>query len=144
VSVHQLTTALAIAHQAYHGLKDYGGMPLLAHALRVTASVAHLGDRAMIVALLHDAVEDCPAITLETIQQVFGDEIAADIDALTHKPQETYLEYIARVVKRGGIALGVKRADNLDNSDPRRLAGLVDGLRTRLEKKYADARILLF
>ncbi len=140
----KLGAALDMAAFAYNGLTDRGNMPLLAHAMRVAAGVAHLGERAIIVGLLHDAMEDCKDITYDTVFHAFGPEIAGDVDTLTHREGEPYLEYIRRVVRYGGVALAVKRMDNLDNGDPRRLAGLVDHVRERLEKKYAEARIILF
>ena len=33
--------------------------------------------------LLHDTVEDCEGITLETIRQEFGDEVARLVDGVT-------------------------------------------------------------
>lgn len=140
----KLGDALNLAATAYAGLVDHGGMPILAHAMRVAAGVAHLGQHAMIVALLHDAIEDCPDISIDEVRRVFGDEVADDVHTLTHQSHETYEEYLFRVARRGGVALTVKRMDNLDNADPRRLDGLVEDMRARLEKKYADARIILF
>jgi (p)ppGpp synthase/HD superfamily hydrolase len=135
--------ALAIATQVHHGQVDKAGQSILAHVLRVAAAVAHEGDKAMTVALLHDAVEDSD-LTIVDIYEQFGPEIAQEVELLTHEPGLDYMAYIRRIKERGGIALAVKLADNADNADPRRLAQ-VPSLKVReaLARKYAEARKIL-
>jgi (p)ppGpp synthase/HD superfamily hydrolase len=141
--IHQLAKALELATIHHHGQVDKSGQPILGHALRVAAKVAHLGPRAMAIALLHDAVED-GELTIDELVQELGYEIAQEVELLTHPPGTTYESYLARIKERGGLALQVKLADNEDNADPRRLLAVKSITeRERLAKKYAAARHLL-
>lgn len=128
---------------AHQGQLDKAGQPILAHVLRVAAAVSDLGDDAITVALLHDAVEDSP-LTVEQIYLDFGPEIAQAVELLTHDPALHYQAYLARIKDRGGLALAVKLADNADNGDPRRLATIPSvQKRETLARKYAEARKFL-
>ena len=50
--------------------------------------------------LLHDTIEDHPdELTLDNIEEVFGAEVADIVDIVTHRKNESYCEYIMRVVK---------------------------------------------
>ena len=135
--------ALTIATQIHQGQVDKAGQPILAHVLRVAAAVAHLGDKAMIVALLHDAVEDGD-LTINDIYDTFGVDVAQQVELVTHEKGLDYMAYIKRIKERGGIAQAVKLADNADNADPRRLA-LIQSMSKReaLARKYAEARKIL-
>ena len=58
-------------------------------------------------------------------------------------PDGTYLDWIGRIAASGNVtAIRVKLADNLDNSDPARVAALPAGPRMVAEK-YAPARAIL-
>ena len=134
--------ALRMAMVAHAGQVDHADMPILAHVLRVTAAVAHLGPDAMIVALLHDVLEDSDVVFTD-IQQLFGTAIALEVDALTFKGGD-YMEYIRMIAERGGLALRVKRADNIDNADERRLGALPAERAANLRQRYAEAADILF
>jgi (p)ppGpp synthase/HD superfamily hydrolase len=90
------------------------------------------------VAWLHDVVEDTPT-TLTEVEVTFGSQVAAAVDAITHRSGEPSLDYYARV-KSNPLALTVKAADLADNTDPSRLELLPPDVRARLEAKYAVAR----
>lgn len=58
-------------------------------------------------------------------------------------PAGTYLDWIERIAASGNVtAIRVKLADNLDNSDPVRVAALAAGPRMVAER-YAPARSIL-
>lgn len=142
--IQALGVALELAATHHHGQTDKAGQPILAHALRVAAKVAHLGPAAMAVALLHDALEDGDDLTVEQLIEEVGYEIAQEVELLTHPPGTSYAAYLARIKERGGLALQVKLADNEDNADPRRLLAVKSITeRERLAKKYASARHFL-
>lgn len=135
--------ALDIALQAHKGQLDPAGQPIIAHALRVAAAVAKLGDNAISAALLHDAVEDSPLTVGDLWVEGFSQEVLDAITLLTHIPGEDYAVYLQRIVAAGGIALEIKRADNADNRDEKRLALLPPPLADRLRSKYLAAALIL-
>jgi (p)ppGpp synthase/HD superfamily hydrolase len=69
-------------------------------------------EKASILALLHDTVEDT-FVTLEDIAQHFGDEIAVGVDALTKR--DGMVENIARLKKAERYVQVVKLADRSSN-----------------------------
>lgn len=106
--------AYAMAATAHRGLVDQTGSPFFHHILRVAAAVRDAGPRYEIVAALHDTVEDTD-VTLEQVEARFGPEIAAAVDAMTHREGEDYFEaYLPRVLANP-IARRVKFADSTDN-----------------------------
>ena len=61
------------------------GEPYIIHPLAVAQILADLGMGPLVVAagLLHDTVEDCKDITLDTIRAEFGEEVAQLVDGVT-------------------------------------------------------------
>lgn len=135
------TKALAWASTAHEGQLDKAGRPILGHLLRVAASVTHMGEDAIAAALLHDIVED-GGVTVDQIYEEFGPEIAQAVELLTHKG-EPYEQYLRKIRTRGGLALQIKLADNIDNGSWERLELLPQPIRERLARKYAQARTIL-
>jgi len=111
--------AMAMAKVNHAGQKDKCGEPYFGHVERV-AYAAQLkgGVAALIVGYLHDIVEDTD-VSLITIYEKFGNKILEAVDAMSHRPNEPYVEYMNRV-ERNHIATVVKMADLLDNMDPNR------------------------
>jgi hypothetical protein len=65
-------------------------------------------------------VEDSPW-TLEQLRaEGFGDDVVGAVDALTHRPDESYEDYLKRA-SRHAIARRVKLADLEDNLDLTRI-----------------------
>ena len=77
--------AYKFAEQAHAGQKRKSGEPYFIHPCFVASILTELMiDPPTIAAgLLHDTVEDCENITLETIRQEFGDEVAQMVDGVT-------------------------------------------------------------
>lgn len=135
----QLLLARVLAEKAHAGQVDKSGAPYIDHPYAVMRMAEPGIDR--IVAILHDVVEDSDT-SIETIKNMFGEEVAAAVDAITRRPDEEPVAYYTRV--RGNeVALRVKHLDLRHNSNPERLALLQLDIRLRLEKKYAKARQLL-
>ncbi len=141
----QLTDAIILAMQAHQHQLDLGGQPYLAHPLRVAGAMGTDHD-AMIIALLHDVVEDSE-IGLGEILKTFGDLVGSAIWALSRQSGETYPDYIQRLLKwskaypGGEVAVRVKLADLADNLRPERLAAAhAHGADVaRLVRKYVRA-----
>jgi (p)ppGpp synthase/HD superfamily hydrolase len=88
-----------------------GKTPYVEHPIRVATKVER---NLMPIALLHDAMEDSDlqARTLRILD--FPEYIIEALEALTKKPKEDYMDYLARV-KNNPYALAVKLADIDDN-----------------------------
>lgn len=132
----QLLLARVLAEKAHAGQVDKSGAPYINHPYAVMRMAEPGIDR--VVAILHDVVEDSDT-AIETIRNMFGEKVAAAVDAITRRPDEEPTAYYARV-RNNEVALRVKHLDLLHNSDPERLALLPPDTRVRLEKKYATAR----
>lgn len=79
-----LKSAFYFAKKAHKGQFRHSGEPYFTHPLAVAQIVADLtSDTAVtIAALLHDVVEDTD-VCLETIKNLFGDQVAKMVDGVT-------------------------------------------------------------
>lgn len=108
--------ALAFATTAHAGQRRWlDDEPYINHCTRVAAIVKRAGASPWVVAaaLLHDTVEDTDT-TLEDIESMFGEEVAALVSLLTKGPDMTYEQYLNRLIPDPNAWL-VKRSDLLDN-----------------------------
>jgi guanosine-3',5'-bis(diphosphate) 3'-pyrophosphohydrolase len=104
-----------------HGKQKYGDRPYAYHLDAVAAIATPFGEEAVVIAYLHDTVEDT-ATTLEEVEAKFGAKIAACVSLLTDEPsanrkerkQKTYAK-LAVVHGPNELALIVKAADRLAN-----------------------------
>lgn len=95
----------------------------------------------MIVAVLHDVVEDSELTLQALLEAGFSRGIVEAVDAITHREGESYDAYIRRV-QAHPVARSVKLADLEHNMDVRRMAQLQSPDLKRLEK-YHEAWALL-
>jgi (p)ppGpp synthase/HD superfamily hydrolase len=139
----KLKAAIRWAEVAHKGQVDKCGQPYIGHPLRV---MAHLLDpengfvpdvETLITAVLHDIVEDC-GVTVPRVRALYGLRVAAAVDAISRRAEETYFDYIRRCAE-DEIAAVVKMADIADNSDPRRQW---EG-RVGMTERYAKALAIL-
>ena len=115
-----LAKAISIASEAHMGQFDKGGVSYIMHPLHVMMTVEHLGEEVMIVAILHDAIEDSK-LTLNDLKQFgFSEKILISIYLLTHAPIQNYNTYI-KAIKRNNIATMVKIADLEHNMQVKRI-----------------------
>jgi len=136
--------AWEFAERAHGAQVDKDGAPYLDHVRRVVervrtlAPAEHVPD-AVVVAILHDAVEDS-SITLRDLSDVgFADTVVRAVDSVTRRDGEDYADLIERAAS-DPVGRWVKLADNLDNSDEARLARLDEATARRLRQKYSVAR----
>ena len=130
---------------------DKGGHPYIGHLIRVSAAIELEKDKkcldkdstlslfyekACVVALLHDIVEDTD-ITLDDLRaKGFDEEIVNAVDAITRRKEEIkYFDFIERV-KKNDIARIVKIRDLEDNMDITRLDTFGDYEQKRLKKYW--------
>ena len=135
-----IAQALEIASRAHQGQFDKAGIPYIMHpmAVAVASGVGEPRDtKAVVVALLHDVLEDTE-VTQEELAKVFPPEIIDAIFALTRQPGEDYESFIRRLAANR-LARKVKIADLRHNMDPERLKKLTDAEQERLREKYTHA-----
>ena len=114
---------------------------VMEHAERVMNLVRPFGKEYMMVALLHDIIEDTN-ITIEELALVESSNIdftiINDIFTLTRKPNQTYFEYIDDIVTKGSRrAKTIKYYDILDHLNNK------ETLKPSLKKRYLKAKELL-
>ena len=130
-----LEFAIEFSKRAHEGQTDKSGKPYFLHPEAVAAGVT--SEKAKIAAYLHDTVEDT-SVTLEVIRLLFGPEIGEIVDRLTHRPEESYMEYIHRAAG-DPVAREIKISDLRHNMDVSRLPVIDEKAEKRMEK-YRKAR----
>lgn len=86
-----LEKAYHVAEDAHHGQKRKSGEPYVTHPVAVAELLLELGmdTETLAAAILHDVVEDTD-VTLETVSQQFGPEIAQMVDGVTKLTQISF------------------------------------------------------
>ena len=106
--------ALALAVMAHRGQKDLDGKPAIFHPIRVGLSGEN--ENEIITGFLHDVVEDTDYSFDDLKTLGVGSEIIEALMLLTHSRENTYDEYIEKLLSsHNKLALSVKRHDLVDN-----------------------------
>ncbi|MBE6542113.1 MAG: HD domain-containing protein [Ruminococcaceae bacterium] len=123
--------AIEIAAEAHRDQTDKGGKPYICHPLYVASQQST--EDGIIVALLHDTVEDSP-VTLDDLRTAgFSDAVIEALRLLTHQNDVSYSDYIT-AIKGNELARQVKLADLRHNSDLSRLSKITEKDLARAEK----------
>jgi hypothetical protein len=144
-----LDKAIQLAVEAHMGQKDRGGNSYILHPLHVMMQIKLAGgtEDEMIVAVLHDAVEDSNGrITFETLKREGMTETQLTaIMALTHDKEDDYLDVYLERIKKNAIARKVKIEDLKHNTDITRLKNRNDLREKDLQRlrKYGKAYEML-
>jgi len=133
-----IDTAIELANLGHWGQKDKVGKPYILHPLRVMLSLEGQEKDVLIVAVLHDIVEDTDATLSDLKSRGFNQKIIDAIDAITRRKEETYSNYILRC-KENKIAKIVKLADLEDNRN--RCVKVLKDPTIPLEEKREFARL---
>lgn len=134
-----LTTAIKIACEAHANQKDKAGEPYILHPLRL---MQRLKDKdTMIVAVLHDVIEDSQFDLAFLEAEGFDKSILKAVDAVTKRDGEAYQNFIERL-SFNGMAIKVKIEDLKDNLDLTRLTS-VNGKDLERITKYHKALTFL-
>lgn len=127
MNMSNLGRAIEIAVSAHSGQVDKGGRPYILHPLWVMDRVRHLGDDYMIVAVLHDVVEDSEDSAktfIEIAKERFSSKVLQALALVTHdKENQSYDDYI-KAIALDPIAKAVKLRDLEHNTKITRLKGL--------------------
>ena len=80
-----VSKAYRFALDAHQGQVRKSGEPYIIHPLFVASILTKLmiDPPTIAAAFLHDTVEDCERITLQTISTIFGEEVARLVDGVT-------------------------------------------------------------
>jgi (p)ppGpp synthase/HD superfamily hydrolase len=98
-------------------------------------------EAAMIVAVLHDVVEDSDWTLEQLRSEGFSEEVLQAVDCVTHREGESYDEFVERV-RANAIACNVKIADLEDNMNVKRIGEMTPKDLARIEKYHRAWRIL--
>lgn len=131
--------ARKLAESVHRTAVDKAGEPYIHHPERVAGRLDAPEEK--VVGWLHDVVEDS-AVTVDQIGNLFGPETAAAVDAVTHRPLETWADYLARV-RKNPVARAVKISDLIDNSNMSRLPKVTRSDVERTEKYLRALRFLM-
>jgi len=134
-----LKKAIEIAIGAHRGQKDRAGAPYILHPLRVMLRLE--SDTEMIVAILHDVIEDSSWTADQLREEGFSEEIVEAVENLTKRDGEPYGDFIERA-KQSPLSHRVKIADLKDNMDMSRLSRLTEDDMTRFERYHRALQTL--
>jgi len=139
----QVALARAIATVAHRSQKDKVGAAYISHPARVASRFDPiLQPLEHCVAWLHDVIEDTGTTAADLRSAGIQAGIVDAVVLLTRSEEVASEDYYCRIAAHPS-ARAVKLADIDDNADPERTRLLDDETRTRLARKYADARQLL-
>ena len=131
--------ALKLCFDAHRDQLDKSGLPYVFHPFHLAEQMD--SENTVILALLHDVVEDSP-YTHEDLQQMgFPQPVLEALRLLTHDDAEPYEDYVARIA-HNPLARQVKLADLRHNSDLSRL-DTVDEWALQRNAKYQRAIAVL-
>src|SRR5512138_2869100 len=84
----RIRRAFELACSAHDGQKRSTGDPYITHCLAVASTLGelHLDDDSIVAGLLHDVPEDT-SVTLDTIRDQFGEDVAKLVDGVTKLSQ---------------------------------------------------------
>ena len=131
--------ALKLSFEAHKEQKDKGGLPYVYHPFHLAEQMT--SEEAVVVALLHDVVEDTDRSLDDIRAQGFPERVIDALALLTHDKTTPYFDYVARV-KTNPIAREVKLADLEHNADLSRLDKVEEKDKARAEK-YRQAVAIL-
>lgn len=132
--------AIDISYNAHKGQYDKAGKPYVSHPIYVAGKMK--SNKEIIVALLHDVIEDTE-LTLEyLIEEGYSEDIVDAIDAITKRQEEEYFEYIERV-KQNPLAKKIKIEDLKHNMDLNRIENPTDRDLERVERYKKALEILM-
>ena len=124
---------MTIANYFHSNQFDKGGYPYMHHILHIAEQFNTTDE--VVVALLHDSIEDYGEIAYEMIIRAgFNNNIMTALDAITRRNNEQYNSYIDRLSKNR-IATSVKVEDLRHNMNKTRCQ-ITDSLHRRYSKAF--------
>ena len=136
---YKVAVAMKMCAEAHMYQTDKAGMPYVMHPMRV--AVNFTDPQLVIIALLHDVLEDSTNIKEQDVKSAFGKDILNIILTLTRTKNEDYVDYIERICS-DTTAVKVKLADLEDNMNIIRLHYIATKDTKRLNKYMTAYKIL--
>ena len=131
--------ALELCFEAHKEKKDKSGLPYVFHPFHLAEQMET--EETIIVALLHDVVEDSDFTLEDLVGMGFSNNVIEAVRLMTHDKSVDYKDYV-KAIKKNAIARVVKLADLKHNSDLSRL-DVIDEKALKRRNNYLDAiRIL--
>lgn len=140
----RLGSIIAYVSEQFKSVLDRGGSPYILHCLHVMNEVKHLGESAMICAILHDTLEDIEDEDLRSQLNQLGvtDEEMLILDLLIHHKEDTHYEKYIADLSAHPIAREIKKADLRHNMDITRLKSISHNTAERLIKYHNAYKFL--
>ncbi|MDA7949798.1 MAG: GTP pyrophosphokinase, partial [Hyphomicrobiaceae bacterium] len=120
-----------LAARSHSGQVDKGGKPYVLHPLRLMMQFER--EEEMIVAVLHDVMEDSDVSYSDLLRAGFSVDVAEAVRCLTRGDSESYQDYVRRVAQNE-IAARVKIADLRDNLNLSRIDEVDESDLARIKK----------
>lgn len=127
--------AMKLCFEAHRKQKDKSGIPYVFHPIHLAEQMET--EETIIVALLHDVVEDSDYTIEDLRKKGFSDAVLEAISLMTHADGVDYMDYV-KEIKNNPIARVVKLADLRHNSDLTRLE-VVDEKALKRRNTYQEA-----
>lgn len=134
-----LDKAIKIASNTHFGQVDKGGQPYILHPLRLMMKFKNKSE--MIIAVLHDVVEDSDYSIDDLKSDGFTTDIIDALSCLTKKNNEKYDDFISRI-STNELASKIKIEDLKDNMDITRLKSVEKNDLERIKKYHRSLRFL--
>lgn len=135
-----LDKAIEVACKVHAGQIDKAGRPYILHPLRLMLKLQC--EIEMMVAVLHDVVEDSD-VSLDDLKAYgFAEQIIEAVDCLSRRQNESYESFIVRV-SENQLARKVKIEDIKDNMDLTRLETVCEKDLLRVEKYHRALQSLI-
>ncbi|HRD53727.1 MAG TPA: phosphohydrolase [Flavobacteriales bacterium] len=111
---HLLETAIRLAAKVHKGQTDRFGKPYILHVMRVMMRGHEFDEQ--VLGALHDVLERSDLTIADLEKKGFQPRVLKALEAITRRPDETYEQYIDRVVE-DSLAIRVKINDLADKMD---------------------------
>jgi (p)ppGpp synthase/HD superfamily hydrolase len=111
---HLLETAIRLAAKVHRGQVDRFGKPYVLHVMRVMMRGHDLDEQ--ILGAIHDVLERSSLTVEDMLKKGFSPRVVKALTHISRIPQETYEQYIDRVVQ-DSLAIRVKLHDLADKMD---------------------------
>ena len=129
---HLLETAIRLAAKVHRGQLDRFGKPYVLHVMRVMMGGEDFDEQ--VLGALHDVLERSDLTMSDLEKKGFSPRILKALDHITRRADETYEQYIDRVVE-DNLAIRVKINDLADKMDLRHVDQLDDSDLKRYNKQ---------
>ncbi len=111
---HLLETAIRLAAKVHRGQTDRFGKPYVLHVMRVMMRGHDFDEQ--VLGALHDVLERSSLTEDDILKKGFSPRVVKALRHITRVPEETYEQYIDRVVQ-DNLAIRVKLHDLADKMD---------------------------